>query len=89
MEWRWVEGHLDKIGKILDWCAFQNQKIDLDAKALLQRCKQTTSLTATQKGVKQAKIDRNFLYAALFPPHILSYWGNHHDIKFDPQSTFD
>jgi hypothetical protein len=39
------------------------------------------------KGVKQSKIDKNSLYAALFAQQTLSYWENHHGIKIDPHAT--
>lgn len=81
VEWRWVESHLDKIGKILDWWAFQNQKIYLDSKALLQKCKQTTSLQNRQEFPIRSPISPTYI--------ILLYWGNHYDNKFDPHSTFD
>jgi hypothetical protein len=41
VEWKWVEGHQDKKGKTLDWWALQNQKVDLNAKAFLAKCKQS------------------------------------------------
>jgi hypothetical protein len=37
--WKWVEGHQDKKGRTLDWWALQNQKVDLNAKAFLAKCK--------------------------------------------------
>ena len=100
VEWRWVEGHQDEKGKMMDWWALQNQKVDRNAKAFLQKCKQNKrqhrpvrllheKWALYIKGVKQSKIDKNSLYASLFAPRTLSYWENHHDIKIDPYATVD
>jgi hypothetical protein len=44
VEWKWVEGHQDRKGKTLDWWALQNQKVDLNAKSFLKKCRQTNRL---------------------------------------------
>jgi hypothetical protein len=95
VEWKWVEGHQDKKGRTLDWWALQNQKVDLNAKAFLAKCKQSNrkhhpvrllykKWALYVKGIKQSKIDKNSLYATLSAPHTIQYWERHHDLKIDP-----
>jgi hypothetical protein len=78
----------------------QNQKVDLNAKAFLAKCKQSNrkhrpvlllyeKWALYVKGIKQSKIDKNSLYATLFAPHTIQYWERHHDLKIDPNHPVD
>jgi hypothetical protein len=74
----------------------QNQKVDLNAKAFLAKCKQSNrkhhpvrllykKWALYVKGIKQSKIDKNLLYATLFAPLTIQYWERHHNLKIDPK----
>jgi hypothetical protein len=82
----------------MDWWAQQNQKVDLNMKAFLRKCKlnkrphRPVRLLYEKwalyiQGVKQSKINKDSLYASLFAPRTLSYWEKHHDIKINPLAT--
>jgi hypothetical protein len=100
VKWKWVEGHQDKKGKTLDWWALQNQKVDLNAKAFLAKCKQSNrkhrpvrllyeKWALYVKEIKQSKIDKNSLYATLFAPRTIQYWERYHDLTIDPNHPVD
>jgi hypothetical protein len=100
VNWRWVEGHQNEKGKTMDWWAWKNQKVDLNAKAFLRKCKLSKrehrpvrllyeKWALYVNGTKQSKIQTKTLYATLFAPRTLDYWKDHHDIKVNPSNTID